>query len=224
MPPLLICDLDGTLLDTLDDLTDSMNDALRSFGFATHDVEAYRLKIGDGAQLLAARAVPAAHAGDPATVEAVYQAYLAAYERRWRFKTRPYDGIADLLDACAGQGTRLAVYSNKPDRFTRLTVEALLPSWPWAVIRGQRPDTARKPAPDGALAVAAELGLPPEACAFLGDSEADMLCARAAGMTAIGALWGFRSEEEITAAGAHHLATTPGDVWPVLRSFGQGEA
>ena len=217
MPPLLICDLDGTLLDTLEDLADSMNDALRSFGFPTHSLDVYRPKIGDGAQVLAARAVPAAHAGDAATVDAVYHGYLAAYERRWRFKTRPYDGIAELLDACAGHGTRLAVYSNKPDRFTRLTVEALLPGWPWAVIRGQRPDTARKPAPDGALAVAAELRVDPRACVFLGDSEADMRCARAAGMTAIGALWGFRSEEEITAAGAHHLVASPADVWPVLR-------
>jgi phosphoglycolate phosphatase len=217
MPPLLICDLDGTLLDTLEDLTDSMNDALRSLGFPTHSLDGYRLKIGDGAQMLAARAVPAAHAGDEATVDAVYHGYLACYERRWRFKTRPYDGIADLLDACTGHGTRLAVYSNKPDRFTRLTVESLLPAWPWAVIRGQRPDTARKPAPDGALAVAAELGVDPRECAFLGDSEADMRCARSAGMTAIGALWGFRSEEEITAAGAHHLAASPADVWRVLR-------
>ena len=216
MPPVLLCDLDGTLLDTLEDLADAMNDALRAFGFPTHPLPGYRLKIGDGAQMLAARAVPAAHATDAATVDAVYHAYLAAYERRWRFKTRPYDGIAELLDTCVRHGTRLAVYSNKPDRFTRLTVETLLPSWPWAVIRGQRPDTERKPAPDGALAVAAELGVDPAACAFLGDSEADMHCARAAGMTAIGALWGFRTAEEIAAAGAHHLAASPADVWRVL--------
>lgn len=218
MPPLLICDLDGTLLDTLEDLADSMNDALRSFGFPLHAVDGYRRKIGDGAQLLAARAVPEAYAGDAATVDAVYRAYLGMYERRWRFKTRPYDGIAGLLDACVASGVQLAVYSNKPERFTRLTVEALLPAWPWAVIRGQRPDTARKPAPDGALAVAAELGIDPRVCAFLGDSEADMRCARAAGMTAIGALWGFRSEQEIVAAGAHQLAVAPGDVWELLRA------
>jgi phosphoglycolate phosphatase len=217
MPALLLCDLDGTLLDTLEDLADSMNDALRSFGFPVHSLDGYRQKIGDGAQMLAARAVPAAHAGDAATVDAVYHAYLAVYERRWRFKTRPYDGIAELLDACVASGLRLAVYSNKPDRFTRMTVEALLPGWPWAAIRGQRPDTARKPAPDGALAVAAELGVDPRTCSFLGDSEADMHCARAAGMTAIGALWGFRSREEIAAAGAHHLAASPAEVWETLR-------
>ena len=168
--------------------------------------------------MLAARAVPEAHAADPTTVDAVYRAYLDAYERRWRFKTRPYLGIAEMLDACAASGIRLAVYSNKPDRFTRLTVETLLPSWPWVVIRGQRPDTARKPAPDGALAVAAELGIAAHECAFLGDSEADMHCARSAGMTAIGALWGFRSEAEITAAGAHHLAASPSEVSRLLRS------
>ena len=221
MPPLLICDLDGTLLDTLEDLADSMNDALRSFGLPTYSVDGYRLKIGDGAQLLAARAVPEAHAGDAATVEAVYHAYLAAYERRWRFKTRPYAGIAGLLDACTRAGTRLAVYSNKPDRFTLLTVTTLLSDWSWAAIRGQRPDTPRKPAPDGALAVAAELGVPPRACVFLGDGEADMRCARAAGMTAIGALWGFRSEGEIRAAGAHHVAESPERVTELLGRISQ---
>ncbi len=216
MPPLLICDLDGTLLDTLEDLTDSMNDALRSFGFPPHSPEAYKDKIGDGAQMLAVRAAPAAHANDPVTLSAVYREYLDAYERRWRFKTRPYDGVAAMLDACVAAGVRVAVLSNKPDRFTRLTVETLLPAWPWAVIRGQRPDTARKPAPDGALAVAAEAGVDPAHCAFLGDSEADMRCARAAGMTALGALWGFRSREIIEAAGAHRLAASPADVWPLL--------
>jgi len=221
MPPLLICDLDGTLLDTLEDLADSMNDALRSFGLATHSLDGYRVKIGDGAQLLAARSVPPAYAGDAVTVDAVYHGYLKAYERRWRFKTRPYDGIAGMLDACVQAGTRLAVYSNKPDRFTRLTVSALLPGRPWAAIRGQRPDTPRKPAPDGALAVAAELGVSPQECVFLGDSEADMQCARAAGMTAVGALWGFRSEEEIRSAGAHHVAKAPHFVPGLLRRPGR---
>jgi phosphoglycolate phosphatase len=216
MPPLLICDLDGTLLDTLEDLADSMNDALRALGFATHSLDAYRLKIGDGAQMLAARSVPVAHAEDDVTVEAVYRAYLDAYDRRWRFKSRPYPGIAELLDTCVRRGTRLAVYSNKPERFTRLTVASLLADWPWAAVRGQRPDTARKPAPDGALAVAAELAVAPRDCVFLGDSEADMACARAAGMTAIGALWGFRSEQEIRSAGAHHVAAVPGEVSRLL--------
>ena len=85
------------------------------------------------------------------------------------------------------------------------------------MIRGQRPETARKPAPDGALAVAAEVGVRPEDCVFLGDSEADMHGARAAGMTAIGALWGFRSREEIVAAGAHHVVAAPAAVWEVVR-------
>lgn len=221
MPPLLICDLDGTLLDTLEDLADSMNDALRSFALATHSLDAYRLKIGDGAQLLAARSVPSAYAGDSATIDAVYHGYLAAYDRRWKFKTKPYAGIAEMLDSCVPAGTRLAVYSNKPDRFTQLTVGTLLPQWPWAAVRGQRPDTPRKPAPDGALAVAAELGVPPEDCVFLGDSEADMKCARAAGMTAVGALWGFRTEEEIRSAGAHHVAEAPQHVAGLLRRIGR---
>lgn len=218
MARLLICDLDGTLLDTLDDLGDSMNAALLSFGFPTHSLAAYRRMIGDGAQQLAARAVPDAWRHDATAIDATYEAYLKHYARRWHLKTRPYAGIPALLDACAADGIALAVFSNKADSFTQQTVRHFLGAWPWAEIRGQREDTPRKPAPEGALAIAAALGMAPEDCAFLGDSGVDMQCARAAGMIGIGAEWGFRPTEELTACGARHLAATPAAVWDLLRA------
>ncbi len=212
----LIFDLDGTLLDTLGDLADSMNAALRSLGFPTHPLSAYRVFVGDGAQMLATRAVPAHWRADDATVDAVYRAYLAAYDRHWHVNSPPYAGIPQLLDALVARGTRLAVLSNKADRFTHLVVEKLLPSWPWAAVRGQRADTARKPSPDGAFAIAEELGLSPQECAFLGDSGVDMACANAAGMLSLGALWGFRPQAELEEHGARHLVATPADVLPLL--------
>lgn len=215
MARLLICDLDGTLLDTLEDLGDSMNDALSSLGFPRHPLAAYRAMIGDGAHMLAARAAPAWQR-DATAIDALYEAYLQAYARRWHLKTRPYAGIPELLDACVAGGVKLAVFSNKADVFAQETVRHFLAGWGWAEIRGQRSDTPRKPAPDGALAIAFALGVSPEECVFLGDSGVDMQCANAAGMTAIGARWGFRPAEELAAHGAHHLAASPAEVWDFL--------
>ena len=216
MPGAIIFDLDGTLLDTLEDLADSMNDALRALGFPTHPMDAYRTFVGDGAQMLAQRAVPPAHATDDVTVGAVYQAYLGAYGRRWALKSRPYDGVAGLLDTCVARGIQMAVFSNKADSFTQVVIRTLLPHWPWAVIRGQRADCPRKPAPDGALQVAAGMGLTPAQCWFLGDSGVDMACANAAGMRSFGALWGFRSRAELEEAQAGRLVASPDEMTRLL--------
>ena len=110
----------------------------------------------------------------------------------------------------------MAVYSNKPEIFTQQIVRTLLPQWPWAAIRGQRPGTPRKPAPDGAVALATELGVHPRNCLFLGDSGVDMACAAAAGMCGLGALWGFREAAELRAAGARALVAHPDEVLPWL--------
>lgn len=208
----VIFDLDGTLLDTLGCLAGTMDETLRSLGFVGPSREAYPHLIGDGAQVLARRALPAWWQRDDATAEAVYQTYLAVYERRWRLDSPPFPGIAELLDACMARDVALAVFSNKADAFTQKLVHFALGGRPWRVVRGQRPEAPRKPAPDGALAVARDLGVEPAQCLFLGDSDVDMRCARAAGMFAVGAQWGFRSAEELLAHGAHHIAAQPADV------------
>jgi len=213
----LIFDLDGTLLDSLRDLAHSMNDALRSLSFSAHPLAAYCDFVGDGAQQLALRATPAHWRHDPIAVSAVYEKYLDCYSRRWDFESTPFDGIPELLDQCVAREIKIAVLSNKIDLFTQQVVSTLLPRWPWAAIRGQRPDTPRKPAPDGALALAAQLELPCEACAFLGDSGVDMACAKSAGMPALGALWGYRLREEMAAAGADFFVAHPSEVLPWLQ-------
>jgi phosphoglycolate phosphatase len=217
-PPLraIIFDLDGTLLDTLEDLADSMNDALRRIALPVHPLSAYRQFVGDGAQMLAHRAVPV-HRRDPVTVDFAYSAYLECYARRWHLKSRAYPGIPELLDHCVTLGLRLAVLSNKADHFTRKVVSALLPHWPWSVIRGQVSGVPRKPAPDGAFAVARELGVAPAECLLLGDSAVDIACARTAGMASVGALWGFRPKSELESAGPDDLANSPAEVSCILR-------
>jgi phosphoglycolate phosphatase len=211
----IIFDLDGTLVDTLEDIADSMNDALRLLAMPAHPIECYRQLVGDGAQRLAQRALPGWWC-DTLTAEVLYDFYLRCYERRWRLKSRPYDGIASLLDACVAAGLKLAVLSNKADHFTRQVVLALLPDWEWAVLRGQLPRFPRKPAPDAALAIALEMGVAPEECLFLGDSAIDVECANAAGMYSIAALWGFRERAELEAASPRQIVHRPADVMAFL--------
>jgi phosphoglycolate phosphatase len=214
----ILFDLDGTLLDTLGDLADSMNDALGSLALPAHPRARYRHLVGDGAQILAARATPPHWRNDPVLTDAVYRRYVECYSMRWQRNSLPYPGIPALLDACASRGLAMAVYSNKPDIFTQQIVQTLLPRWPWAAVRGQRPGTPRKPAPEGALALAAAMNLSPADCLFLGDSGVDMACAAAAGMCGLGALWGFREQDELLAAGARALVAHPHDVLPWLDS------
>ena len=121
-----------------------------------------------------------------------------------------------MLDRLTAGGYRLSVLSNKPDAFTRLCVEQLLPHWTFAPLYGQRPGVPKKPDPAAALAIAAELGLDPAEVLYLGDTATDMHTARAAGMAAVGVLWGFRTADELRAAGARHLITHPGELAPLL--------
>lgn len=204
----VLFDLDGTLLDTLDDLADAMNASLAQFGAPPHPVAAYRKFVGDGIHHAARRALPADRR-DEATIEAVVAVMRVEYHQRQAAKTRPYPGIPELLDELTRRGVPRCVFSNKPDAATQQVVAQLLGRWSFSPIRGARDDTPLKPAPDGAVAVAAELGLPPSAVLYLGDTNTDMQCAVAAGMIPVGAAWGFRDADELLSAGACAVINTP---------------
>ena len=211
----VVFDLDGTLLDTLDDLADSMNAVLTGRGWPTHPARAYRYFVGDGMPTLVRRALPIGRR-DAATVAEALEAMRAEYDRRWDARTRIYDGVAELLDELAGRALPLAVLSNKPDEFTRLTVGKLLPRWSFAAVQGLRDDVPRKPDPAGARLMAATQGWDPKRCLYVGDSSTDMVTARRAGMFAVGATWGFRDREELVASGAQAVAEAPGRVLDLL--------
>ena len=146
----VLFDLDGTLLDTLDDIADATNLALRGLGFPEHRSESYKLMVGDGVENLVRRVLPEGRR-DAATVAACAERMQGEYARHWAVKTRPYDGIVELLDALAARGIVMAVLSNKPENFTRLCVEKLLPAGRFAVVIGSRPSLPKKPDPTGAL-------------------------------------------------------------------------
>ncbi|MFH1570175.1 MAG: HAD family hydrolase [Gemmatimonadota bacterium] len=211
----VVFDLDGTLLNTLDDLADSMNAVLAASGHPVHPVEAYRFFVGDGMASLVRRALPKGRR-DAAAVAAAGERMRSEYDRRWADKTRPYPGVPELLDGLAARGLRLAVLSNKPDDFTRATVARLLDRWRFDAVQGLRSDLPRKPDPTAARAMAAALGLPTGRCLYVGDSSTDMVTARGAGMFAVGAAWGFRDREELVAAGAQAIAASPAQVLELL--------
>lgn len=204
----VLFDLDGTLTDTLSDIAAAMNRSLRLHGLAEWPVDAYRYLVGDGAKVLSERCVRDRQELAPA-VRADYQAY---YETHNLVKTRPYDGVPEMLRALADGGLALAVLSNKPDADTKAVVRHFFPDVPFSVVRGQVEGVPVKPDPTGALAVAAAMDIAPGEFLYLGDTAVDMRCALAAGMHPIGALWGFRTAEELQQAGAERLACSPMDV------------
>lgn len=211
----VLFDLDGTLLDTLRDIGESMNRVLEVRGLPTHPIDAYRQFVGDGALMLVTRALPEG-CRDSETVRSALADYRAVYAMRWNIHTRPYDGIPELLDDLAARGLSLGILSNKPHAMTLKCVEGYLARWSWACVLGQREAVARKPNPAGAVEAAALMRVDPADVLYLGDTATDMETARAAGMFAVGATWGFRPESELRIAGARVIVRHPREVVRLL--------
>ena len=213
----VLFDLDGTLLDTLDDLADSANGALAELGFEGHPVESYRYFVGDGMNMLVRRILPSDKL-DEQTISKCLSAVKEQYSRRWANKTRPYPGVCELLRALETRRIAKTILSNKPHEFTVLTVEKLLGDFSFDIVRGVSDETPKKPDPAGALRIAEELSVEPAEILYLGDTDTDMQTANAAGMYAAGVLWGFREADELKANGAKILLETPLDALKLLNN------
>lgn len=210
----VVFDLDGTLLDSLADIAAAANRALESLGHPTHPEADYARFVGEGARVLFRRCLPEPIGDDPAAVEQAVAAFKRTYDEEWNRRSRPYAGIADLLDGLVDRGLALAVLSNKPDAFTRKCVAHYFGAWPFRAVYGEREadGVARKPDAAGALAIACELGLRPDEMLFVGDTAVDVATALAAGMRAIGVAWGFRPVAELTGAGAETIVGRPDEI------------
>ncbi len=207
----VIFDMDGTLLDTLQGLADSMNAALRRLGFPEHPVAQYRFFVGRGMDQLVKSALPEA-ARSAQRIEEGLALMRREYRERWPETTRLYDGVPELLDAVARAGLKAAILSNKADDFTREMSRKLLSRWPFERVRGVRPGGIRKPDPATALEIAEAFQIPPGDFFYLGDTAIDMTTARRAGMFAVGVLWGFRAFDELLDSGARLLLPRPQDL------------
>ena len=211
----VLFDLDGTLLDTLEDIANSMNAVLTSARFPAHPVEAYRGFIGEGIANLVRRALPEG-CGDERTVQQHVADMVDEYGRRWANHTRPYPEIPELLHALTVRKFKMAVLSNKMDSFTRDMVKNLLADWQFEEVLGAQPSIPRKPDPAGALLISRQCGVRPEEFLYLGDSNTDMQTAVNAGMYPVGALWGFQSADQLLAAGAQKLIAKPLELLTLL--------
>jgi phosphoglycolate phosphatase len=207
----VLFDLDGTLLDTLEDLAQSMNNLLSGNNFPVHPVLSYRYFVGNGMEMLVRRALPQKEVNDRNVMRFVV-AMREDYGRRWTEHTKPYTGIPELLSSLEQKGIRKAIFSNKPDEFTQVMVYKLLAEWNFSVVQGISPLVPAKPNPSVPLWIAAKLEIQPQEFLYLGDTNTDMQTATAAGMYAVGALWGFRTAGELLASGARKLVTSPQEI------------
>ncbi len=211
----ILFDLDGTLLDTLEDLGYATNCVLERNGFPTHDIDAYRYMVGEGAVELMRRAIPVDSRNDVTILDCV-QSFREEYGRNWNVKTRPYEGVPEMLDAVSAHGLKMAVLSNKPEDFTKRCVAEYLPDWTFDMVLGQNNSVPLKPDPSGAKKIAECLNTIPASFIYLGDTAIDMKTAVAAGMFPVGALWGFRTGKELCENGAQVLIKKPQEILNLL--------
>jgi phosphoglycolate phosphatase len=214
----VVWDLDGTLIDSLEDIGDSMNRVLRQEGLPEHGMDAYRVFIGEGIEKLVLRAAPETHREEK-PLNSLIAAMRQTYLKHMLDKTGPYPGIPEVLDELTARRLKQAVLSNKPDLPTQRIASGCFTNHSFHLVTGALPDIPKKPDPTAALAIAEKLCVPPEKFIYFGDTATDMKTAVAAGMFPIGVLWGFRGATELLEAGAKILVKTPGDLLSWLKGI-----
>lgn len=209
----VIFDLDGTLLDTLDDLTASTNHALRTLGMPPRKRKEVRQFVGNGIYNLIRLAVP--QNSSARTIDKTYAVFNQHYAEHHLDKTAPYPGVIDIVDRLRAKGMQCCVVSNKGDYAVRPLVEHFFPHR-FEVAVGEREDIRRKPAPDTVLACMDELDAEASSCVYVGDSEVDVACARNAGIDCIIVTWGFRDETYVRAHGGTTFAHSASELEALL--------
>jgi len=203
----VLFDLDGTLVNSLIDIADSINKVLQERNFPTHSYEIINDFIGSGLRNLVTKALPETHK-DEATIESTFQAMMATYRENCTNKTSAYDGIMELLYQLKSRNIKLAVLSNKADELTKKIGQSLFPDY-FEIVMGLKNETTKKPNPSVAIQISTDLGCLPEEVLYVGDSGIDMQTAKNANMYALGVLWGYRPKEELLAEGAQSIINHP---------------
>ena len=213
----VVFDLDGTLLNTIDDLADAGNRVCAARGWPQHTVEEYKYFVGNGIPKLVERFSPP-EARTPDQLADTLAAFQADYGAHLRDKTAPYPGIPALLARLKAAGVQLAVFSNKADPLARQVVADYFDAALFDAVRGALPGVPTKPAPQGTLALMQAIGADPAATLYVGDSNVDVDTAHNAGLPCCWVLWGFRTRQELADAGAEHLAADAEELWNVIRN------
>jgi phosphoglycolate phosphatase len=210
----VIFDLDGTLVNSLEDIADAMNSVLQDLDYPTHSYDDYQYFIGSGLRNLVSKALPATHNNEN-QIERCYDLMVEVYRNNCTNQTKPYNGIVELLNHLISCNVKLSVFSNKADALTKEITAFLFPGY-FSPIVGLSTESLKKPNPFKALEISKSLGLQPQEIIFVGDSGIDMQTATNANMLAVGVLWGYRPKEELIANGAQHILSHPLDLIPIL--------
>ena len=200
-------DLDGTLLDTVGDIAAALNRALAACGLPTHEQKMVETFLGGGIRDAVMKATPEGTGQE--VIERVLDLYRDDYVAHCTEKTRLYDGVREMVDCLAAQGFEMAVLSNKTEATAQKIVAHFFPNGEFKAVFGRAADRPLKPHPDAAKPVLEVLALPPEEIAYVGDSNTDILFAKAVGMLPVATPWGYRSREELVEAGAELIAEHP---------------
>lgn len=216
----VVFDLDGTLLNTLEDLTDSVNAALSAYGHPQKTIEQIRTYVGNGIRNLMKRSIAGGEA-DP-DFEKIFQAFKEHYKVHCQDKTKPYDGIMELLQTLKARGIKMAIVSNKADFAVKELNEYYFKGFDMVAI-GEREGISRKPAPDSVFQALKELGVPAERAVYVGDSDVDLETARNAKIPCISVLWGFRDEQLLKEHGAAYFANTTEEICSLLEQISHSD-
>lgn len=211
----ILFDLDGTLLNTLEDLRDATNAALEHFGCPGRSLEEIRSFVGNGARNQIRLSLPGRE--DDPDLEQILEWYKAYYSAHCQIKTAPYEGIGEALERLRGRYP-MAIVSNKPDTAVKTLCAEYFPG---IYAQGETPDCPRKPAPDMVHIAMEAIGV--EACIYVGDSEVDVLTAKNAGVPCLSVLWGFRDRDVLEEAGAEHFCDDPARMADVLEEMCRGQ-
>ena len=217
MKKLLIFDLDGTLGDTLPTLTESMNSVLSEFSYPLVDDAHICRAIGNGMELMCRRCIPAEHYNNAEIYRPFLARYKEEYAKNYLNIDEPYAGLADAIAELKARGYAVASLSNKPHRYTVDIVEKLFGKGTFADIRGMIEGVPTKPDPTSFLDIAEKLGFTAENTIMIGDSEPDINVANNAGANCIAVTWGYRTREQLEAAGAKTIIVTPSELLEILK-------
>jgi len=211
----VLFDLDGTLINTLADIGNGVNYILRKYQYPEHGTQVYKQFIGDGVRELIKRALPDGVADDE-TITRYVAEFESYYDANYDVDTTLYPGVRELLDFLTEKNVQLSVLSNKPYDLTRKCVSGLLGKWSFEEVLGPKEGIPKKPDPYGAKCIVEKLSVAPEQFLYLGDSGVDMKTATSVGMYPVGALWGFRSKEELLAGGAKKIISHPAELYDLF--------
>lgn len=214
---LVIFDLDGTLINSINDLAAATNHALSILGYPTHHVSAYPYYVGNGVTKLIERALPS-DVRTPDVIERARKEFMAYYDEHDTDESTPYPGIPELLRDLNDRGIRLAVASNKYQRAVELLVPHFFPDVPWVAVEGQKPGVPTKPDPSVVFEILSKSPTLKSEVLYVGDSGVDMVTASRAGVTSVGVTWGFRPESELVAAYADFIISQPDSLLSVIDS------